>query len=67
MNAIVEKHNDEKGIIWPINVAPYKVGIIISNVNDKELWHKPLMAVKSLYNPAVTLTYDEETLTPPLK
>ena len=34
VSAIVEKHNDEQGIIWPISVAPYKVGIIISNVND---------------------------------
>ena len=37
VSAIVEKHNDEKGIIWPISVAPYKVGIIISNVNDSEV------------------------------
>ena len=37
ISAIVEKHNDEKGIVWPVNVAPYKVGIIISNVNDSEI------------------------------
>lgn len=37
ISAIVERHNDEKGIIWPINVAPYKVGIIVSNVNDSEI------------------------------
>lgn len=27
--SIVEQNNDEKGIIWPINVAPYKVAIIV--------------------------------------
>lgn len=27
--AIVEQNHDDKGIIWPINVAPYKVGIIV--------------------------------------
>ncbi len=38
MAAIVEQHNDEKGIIWPLNIAPYKVGIIlISNENNKQL------------------------------
>jgi len=37
ISAIVEKHNDDKGIIWPISVSPYKVGIIISNVNDDEI------------------------------
>ena len=38
MSAIVENNNDDKGIIWPMSVAPYKVGIIISNVNDKEVF-----------------------------
>ena len=37
ISAIVEKNNDEKGIVWPISVAPYKVGIIVSNVNDDEI------------------------------
>ena len=30
------------------------------NVEDTELWHKPVNALKMLYNPSVTLTYDEE-------
>ena len=34
--SIVEQHNDEKGIIWPLDVAPYKVGIVIVNVKDDE-------------------------------
>ena len=29
MASIVEQNNDEKGIIWPINVAPYKVAIVV--------------------------------------
>lgn len=36
ISAIVENNNDEKGIIWPIAVAPYKVALIVSNMNDKE-------------------------------
>ena len=27
IDAIVEKHHDENGIIWPIDVSPYKVAI----------------------------------------
>ena len=27
--SIVEQNNDENGIIWPINVAPYKVAIVV--------------------------------------
>ena len=29
MASIVEQNNDEKGIIWPVNVAPYKVAIVV--------------------------------------
>ena len=29
MASIVEQNNDENGIIWPINVAPYKVAIVV--------------------------------------
>ena len=36
MSAIVEQNNDEDGIIWPINIAPYKVSIIIINNKDEE-------------------------------
>ncbi len=33
--AIVEQNNDEKGIIWPISVAPYKVAIVVINPKDE--------------------------------
>ena len=46
VSAIVEKNYDESGIIWPIQVAPYKVAIIVSNVNDKE----SLKYANSLYD-----------------
>ena len=35
MASIVEQSNDEKGIIWPISIAPYKVAIVIVNVKDE--------------------------------
>lgn len=35
MSALVEQKHDEKGIVWPVNVAPYKVAIIVLN-NDYE-------------------------------
>lgn len=35
MASIVEQHNDENGIIWPMSVAPYHVGIVIVNVKDE--------------------------------
>lgn len=36
MAAIVEQHNDEHGIIWPMAVAPYQVAIVIVSMKDEE-------------------------------
>ena len=30
------------------------------NIKDEDLWHKQIESMKKIYNPAVTLTYDEE-------
>lgn len=36
MASIVEQSHDDKGIIWPISVAPYKCSIVVVNVNDAD-------------------------------
>lgn len=46
ISAVVEQNNDEKGIIWPINLAPYKVAIVI--INPKE--EKQLSVGEEIYN-----------------
>ena len=46
MAAIVEQNNDDKGIIWPMNVAPYKVAIVV--INPKE--EKQIEVGDMLYN-----------------
>ncbi len=35
MAAVVEQHHDDNGIIWPISIAPYKVGIVLINGRDE--------------------------------
>lgn len=35
MASIVEQKSDEKGIIWPVNVAPFKVGIVLIDKKDE--------------------------------
>lgn len=37
MAAAVEQSHDKKGIIWPLEIAPYKAIIIISDINHKAL------------------------------
>lgn len=36
MAAIVEQMHDENGLIWPIEIAPYKVGIVLINQKDED-------------------------------
>ena len=36
LSAVVEQNNDEKGIIWPMNIAPYKVSIVIVDTNNEQ-------------------------------
>jgi prolyl-tRNA synthetase, family II len=45
MAAIIEQHHDERGIRWPISVAPYHVDLIVINPADTA----QLQAAESLY------------------
>ena len=36
--AVVEQHNDEAGIKWPVCVAPYEVEVVPLNVDDDLVW-----------------------------
>lgn len=34
--AVVEQNNDENGIVWPMNLAPFQVGIVVINNKNEE-------------------------------
>lgn len=34
--AVIEQYHDEKGIVWPLNLAPYHVIITIINIKNEE-------------------------------
>ena len=38
LQAVVEQHHDEHGIVWPVCVAPYEVEIVPLSVNDDTVW-----------------------------
>ncbi len=46
MAAIAEQNNDDKGLIWPMQIAPYKVGIVIINTKEE----KQVQAGLTLYD-----------------
>ena len=44
--ACIEQSHDEKGIIWPMNIAPYKVAIVLIDRKNEE----QVKAAEDLYN-----------------
>lgn len=44
--AIIEQHHDENGIIWPMEIAPYKVIIMPANMKNE----KQVEVAEKLYN-----------------
>ena len=35
MAAIAEQYNDDKGLVWPVHVAPFDVHLIAVNMKDE--------------------------------
>ena len=52
--AVVEQNHDENGIIWPMNMAPYKVAIVL--ISDKD--SKQVQVANDLYNKLEELGID---------
>ncbi len=37
MATVIEQHHDEKGIIWPVSIAPYHIHLIALGVNEPQV------------------------------
>ncbi len=46
--AIVEQNNDAEGIIWPVQISPYRVIILPLDVNDSEIMQYALVIYREL-------------------
>ena len=54
MASVVEQYHDDKGIIWPISIAPYKVSIVVVSTKDEE----QMGVANTLYNELTKLGID---------
>ena len=57
--AVIEQHNDENGIIWPLELAPFKVAIVIQNTKDKKQMELALKYYEELQNKNVSVILDD--------
>lgn len=59
MGAIVEVHHDEKGIIWPDSVAPYRCQLVSVGVDDKRVVKRADDTYKKLKAQGIEVLYDD--------
>ncbi len=67
MAAIVEQHHDEKGIQWPITMAPFQVIVIPVNVDQLETSLAAEKICKELNQSGITSIWDDRPLSPGVK
>lgn len=61
MGVLVEKFHDERGIIWPKSVAPFKVHLVVIAGGDKGVETKADQVYEQLTKAGVEVLYDDRT------
>jgi prolyl-tRNA synthetase len=59
MGVIVEKFHDEKGIVWPKEIAPFSVHLVGLNMDDKDVKAKAEEIYKQLMDKGVEVLFDD--------
>jgi prolyl-tRNA synthetase len=61
MGVIVEKFNDERGILWPASIAPFTVHLASLNTNDENVIKRADEVYALLTKAGIEVLYDERT------
>jgi prolyl-tRNA synthetase len=59
VQTIIETHHDDKGIVWPPQVAPYHVHLLALPVNDETVRAKAETLVGELETRGIEVLYDD--------
>ena len=65
--AVIEQYNDEKGIIWPIEIAPYKAYILPTNVTDPIIYEMSVRMHDELVSKGIDCILDNRDERPGVK
>ena len=65
--AVIEQNNDENGIVWPMEIAPYKVEIVVVNTGDKTQMQLAETLYDQLQKNGVTTLLDDRDERPGVK
>ncbi len=67
MAAAIEQHHDEKGIKWPIAIAPYTVTIIVTNMRDEAMVETGLALYETLKHQKIDVILDDRSVSAGVK
>jgi prolyl-tRNA synthetase len=65
--AVVEQHNDEHGICWPVAVAPFEVEIVPLDIDDDLVWPAAESVADALASAGVEVVVDDRKERPGVK
>ena len=65
--SVIEQSNDEKGIIFPLSIAPYKVAIAALNTNDEECMNYANSLYEELQKEGIDTILDDREERPGVK
>ncbi len=57
--AIIEQNSDEKGIVWPMSVAPFEVIVVVPNMKNEEQKNGGEMIYNELKKLGIDALYDD--------
>lgn len=61
MGVIVEKFHDERGIIWPKEIAPYQAHLVLLEGDDKKIEKQADEVCKKLVDNGISVLYDDRS------
>ncbi len=67
MAAVVEMNHDERGIVWPVSVAPYEVVVTVVKMNDDDTVAAADRIYEGLGEAGVDVLIDDRTERPGVK
>lgn len=59
LGVIVEKFHDDKGLIWPMNIAPFKVNLIALNLEDASILTQAEELYSKLLKENIEVLFDD--------
>ncbi|TDC61249.1 proline--tRNA ligase [Actinomadura sp. GC306] len=59
MAAIIETHNDDRGIVWPLSVAPFQVSVVVAQSDDGDVAKAAEDIYASLKDAGVDVVIDD--------